>query len=216
MSKTYRHDYKGKRFNRLLVTAFVPTEAASPPMWECLCDCGKVVVVWAQSLRRGVTESCGCLNREINRSRGHHQSGGHGRKRTGAYGSWTNMMMRCEWMSHPSCESYGKAGIRVDPRWHDFRSFHADMGDRPPRHSIDRIDGSRGYGPDNCRWATATEQLLNRRTTIRVRHEGENIPAMELSARLGLSHAAVRARASRRGNDYVKGFRSLGVDVDYV
>jgi hypothetical protein len=51
----------------------------------------------------------------------------------------------------------------MDPRWESFAAFYADMGERPEGRSLDRRDGSRGYWPDNCRWATASEQRLNQK-----------------------------------------------------
>ena len=56
------------------------------------------------------------------------------------------------------------AGINVCYRWQEsFWNFYEDMGAKPTtgRYTVDRIDTTKGYSPENCRWATASEQRLN-------------------------------------------------------
>jgi len=72
----------------------------------------------------------------------------HGMHKHPAYKRWIYMKMRCT-----SDPRYIAKGITVCDRWlHSFENFYADMGDPPPRHTLDRKDGTKGYSPDNCRW----------------------------------------------------------------
>ena len=91
----------------------------------------------------------------------------HGMSHLPIYLNWQTMIQRCENPKHPKYPTYGARGITVCARWKVFENFYTDMGDRPsPAYSIDRKDNDRGYSPDNCRWATKREQLLNTRRSI--------------------------------------------------
>lgn len=80
------------------------------------------------------------------------------------YYIYHDMISRCHTPTHKRYADYGGRGIAVCERWrNDFWAFVADMGERPPGLTLDREDNDRGYGPDNCRWATYLEQRHNRR-----------------------------------------------------
>jgi hypothetical protein len=91
----------------------------------------------------------------------------HGMSHLPIYLNWQTMIQRCKNPKHPKYPTYGARGITVCERWKVFENFYADMGDRPsPHYSIDRKNNDKGYSPDNCRWATKREQLLNTRRSI--------------------------------------------------
>lgn len=80
------------------------------------------------------------------------------------YHIWSGIKARCTNPIDPRYKNYGGRGIGYHQEWEHFANFCRDMGVRPSlKHSIDRIDNDKGYEPGNCRWATRTQQCLNRR-----------------------------------------------------
>ena len=113
------------------------------------------------------------------------------------YNVWAQMLSRCRNPNLKWFHRYGGRGISVCEKWHDFREFYADMGEKPPGLSIDRIDNDGNYEPGNCRWATKKEQMLNRSVTLTVEYGGRVMPVAELAERHGLSRKLVQARLAR-------------------
>jgi hypothetical protein len=114
------------------------------------------------------------------------------------YTIWRGIRRRCRNPKMKFWENYGGRGIQVCKEWDDFYRFAADVGPRPSRwHSIDRVDNDGHYEPGNVRWATKSEQMLNRRGAVYVEVEGVRYRAHELSKRSGRKPDTIVERARK-------------------
>lgn len=187
-------DLSGQQLGRWLVESRAPNSASGQTMWSCVCSCGTRKVVAATVLRDGRSKSCGCLRSEVTTARstkhGHSPTGG----LTPTYHSWVGMVQRCTNQRHTSWPDYGGRGITVCERWMTFNNFIADMGVKPPRSSIDRLDNSKGYSPGNCRWTTVILQARNRRSNVFITANGVTRTRAEWAERLGISPSTLDDR----------------------
>jgi hypothetical protein len=85
------------------------------------------------------------------------------------------MHQRCSNPNHHRYALYGARGITVCERWRSFETFLADMGERPDRATIDRVDPDGNYEPSNCRWASSFEQAWTKRSNRLEPHERAQI-----------------------------------------
>lgn len=137
--------------------------------WLCECKCGKRTIVSRVSLTSGHTVSCGCRQRES-------KNFTHKMSKTRLYYAWYNMRVRCNRDTGKNFKDYKGRGITVCDEWNkDFVAFMewALANGYTDEMTIDRIDNSKGYSPDNCRWVTMGEQQTNKTTTIYITHNGE-------------------------------------------
>ena len=139
-------DLTGQKFGKL--TALRPIKTGNSVKWACLCDCGNEATVYGYDLQRGRVVSCGC--RKIK----------HGDRYTRLYTIWQSMKKRCTNKNHKFYQYYGGKGITVCREWMEdftiFKSWSLANGYTDDL-TIDRIDSSKGYSPENCQWITAEE-----------------------------------------------------------
>lgn len=193
MSK-FDYDLIGKQFGYLTVLRKDENcTRKRDPKWLCSCKCGNTKSISRHALVTGHTTSCGCKAYESHNRK-------HGMAKTRIYGVWLHMRGRCRHSYGKDIKVYQGRNITVCDEWDkDFMSFYnwsMESGYNDDL-TIDRIDNEKGYSPENCRWITNAEQQLNKRNTVKVLYNGEEIPLVELCRKLNFNYKLAHARYIR-------------------
>jgi len=185
-------DLTGKKFG-ILQVLHRSGSSSGKAVWRCLCECGSLRDVISAHLRSGRQVSCGCLRSE--RASKQKKTHGHtvGSRVSPTYAVWQNMHYRCKPENAEKFPHY--THVNVCDEWASFSVFLEDMGARPDGLTLDRIDGSKGYYPENCRWVDMAAQSRNRRNNVWVDVDGEVLCREDARNKLGYSN--------KRMNKYV-------------
>lgn len=186
----------GKKFNYLTVLSYAGKRNGRTT-WNCLCDCGKEVVVLGSSLKSGNTKACGC-----------HQKDGwinyktHGKSKTRIYRIWQNMKNRCSNNHDKYYKNYGGRGITVCDEWlHNFQLFYdwSVSNGYKDDLTLDRMNNNGNYCPENCRWASRTEQMNNMRANRILEYNGEKKTMAQWAEVVGIPRYVINSRINNYG-----------------
>lgn len=109
-------------------------------MWICRCECGNIGEYHAGNLRAGRSSKCvGCQLDVLQQSKKNYS---HGYSSTSTYRAWTGT------------RRYGRCR-----RWEKFENFLSDMGERPKRARLIRVNRNRPYSKSNAVWRSPAETL---------------------------------------------------------
>lgn len=190
LKKANIDDIRGKKYGKLLVLNLIPNTIGDS-CFDCLCDCGKRVIVKGRNLKNGNTRSCGCIKDNFeppNKT--------HGMSRTRLFRIWVGMKQRCENKNNPKYSIYGGRGIKVCDEWQEFIPFMewAYCNGYNEKLTIDRINPNGNYEPKNCRWSNLKEQANNTRSTVFLTYNGETKSASEWSEITKISSDTITRR----------------------
>jgi len=158
------------------------------------CACGVEKDVDWYDVRHSKIVSCGCLHRERFIFKKHGLTPDNGDHHP-LYNTWVVMKQRCYNPKHPKFAAYGARGIVVCERWReDFTAFIADMGERPRGTTLDRRENDGPYAPENCRWATRSQQNRNKRPNVMLTWNGITLCVRDWSTRLGIGASTLSYR----------------------
>lgn len=175
-------DWVGFRQGCLTITAFEGLQhfgRGKAARFRFRCDCGREFSSQKSNIVGRNRRDCGCAHAKPT------GTAPPGASTDPRHKVWRHMIDRCSNPKNRSFKDYGGRGIGVCDRWligdgerTGFECFVADLGPRPARFTIERVDGAKGYGPGNCMWLPKGDQSKNRRGVklVRIGRRAQTIP----------------------------------------
>lgn len=196
-------DLTNQVFDRLTVVGRAQKRGRQS-RWLCRCQCGTEKVIQSNHLKSKEVRSCGCLLKDFLKENPPHMK--HGETNTRLFNIYHQMKRRCYDTTHINYKNYGGRGILICDEWiNDYTVFAewARSNGYSDDLTLDRRDNSRGYSPDNCRFATITQQNRNKRTNVTITINGITHCISEWAEITGLHPHTIgcRYRSGTRGTD---------------
>lgn len=119
-------DITGQRFNKLVALSLNGKDKYSNAIWLCQCDCGKKKNVLGMNLRKGLTTSCGCVQKKIASKIMYDMSIIHGLSKTKEYRTNSSVM-------------YMHRKTKQCPKWADEEKIKEIYMNRPNGYQVDHI-----------------------------------------------------------------------------
>lgn len=166
-------------------------------MAECICYCGARFTSEYSKITTGHKLSCGCRTKV--RVPGAIRTTLKKKVISREYSAWQAMKRRCYNEKSHNYSSYGGRGIQVSEDWNNsFALFLENMGVCPPGFTLDRINSNENYSAANCRWASVTDQNRNKRASVHVLFNGNEMPLAALAEVTKLSYGPLHYLIVRR------------------
>lgn len=182
-----RENVIGKVYGRLTIIKDMP-DINGYRRVLCKCECGTIKECTLGLLRNGDIRSCSCLQKELNIT--------HNKTKHPLYQVWAGMIARCTNKNHSGYKYYMCKNIKVCDEWYDFEIFYRWSIENGYKKglTIDRINNSSNYEPNNCRWVTIKENARNKDNTLKVTFNGETKALTEWCEILSIKYQKVYDR----------------------
>lgn len=194
----------------------------------CDCDCGnKHFLVLKDDIDNKKVTSCGCEQfkllknyvdpKDIKPARYKHGDSLRSSKYYNLHSIWNGMRRRCNCTADKSYKDYGAAGIKVCDEWDNLNNGYENFKEWSLKHgyekgkTIDRINNSKGYSPDNVRWADAIVQANNKTNNTVIEYYGIKHTLAEWCRIFEINYDAVVGRHAKNPD---KCSYQLAIDIE--
>lgn len=178
-------------------------------IYQVMCSCGELQNLSGHYLRDEKSKFCRrcSAKRRIPKGRDHrlykHGASMIGNPERSTYKVWVSLRQRCNNESCKDYKNYGARGIKTSEDWETFEGFLKDMGVKPDKLSLERIDNNSDYCKENCKWATRLEQNNNKRDNTGFEIEGKRVIRTEIQNKMNWTRDMYRRRQEKYGDDWI-------------
>ncbi len=192
------NNHIGEKYGRLLIVG--AERVAKRIKQKCLCECGNIRYVPFDKLKSGHTKSCGCgkIKYKIFNQR--------------IFQCWWNMKARCNSDNRKDSEYYHDKGITYCKEWELYENFQtwAIENGYEDNLTLDRMDGSLPYCPENCRWITIAEQQRNRSNCLYFTYNNETKTLTEWARIFEINRTTLHDRIFKSGYSFEEAIKTKG------